>query len=70
MQLLLSRIVGAGLYPRPYVELTNIGIEVQKSIEHINRHEKEITILNYVIMPNHVHMVIHIKAGGHGSPPL
>jgi len=73
---LLGRIVGSGFHARPFVELTEIGVETQKSIEYIQTNSKGVEIQKYAIMPNHVHMIIFLSgfgtgnAVGHGSPTL
>ena len=66
---ILSNIVGEGLCALPRVNLTPIGKEVEKSIEHINNYEG-VVVDKYVIMPNHIHLIIGIKTGGDGTPPL
>ena len=58
------------------MELSDLGIEVQKSIEYICANDKGVEIPQYVIMPNHVHMIVALKTVnniaantvGHGSP--
>ncbi len=65
----LSQIVGDGFHPVPQIELTPTGQEIEKSIIFINEKYDGI-IEKHVIMPNHVHMIILLQAGGHGNPPL
>ncbi len=73
-----EEIVGAGLRARPQdaIVLTPLGYEVEKSIEYINTHYKDIDIENAIVMPNHIHLLITIDniearyTGGHGDPPL
>jgi putative transposase len=76
---LLSVIVGEGLCALPRNELSVIGGESKKSIKYINENNKNIIIDKYVIMPNHIHMIVMINneegenethAGGDGTPPL
>ena len=73
---LLGRVVGSGFHPRPSVELTKIGIEVQKSIQHVGSgfhprpNNAGIEIQKYVIMPNHIHMIVVLTAVGDGTPTL
>ena len=51
--------------------LTAIGKEIEKSINFIGEKYKDVSVDNYVIMPDHIHMLISLKsAGGHGNPPL
>ena len=56
---LLCEIVGDGLCAVPKINLTRIGHETEKAILHINGYA-DITVDNYVVMPNHVHMIISI----------
>jgi REP element-mobilizing transposase RayT len=56
----------------PYIELTEIGESVKRRIEHINDFDNAQTlgdirygckVEKYVIMPNHVHLLITITGG-------
>jgi len=77
---LLGRVVDCAVvgktstqHLRPKVELTELGTEIQNSIEYIKSEGKGgVEIQKYVIMPNHVHMIISLSgnAVGHGSPTL
>ena len=51
--------------------LTNIGAEVEEAILHINNYP-QYSVDNYVIMPNHIHLLITVSepAGGNRDPPL
>ncbi len=49
---LLSQIVGGDDHIAPKVELTQIGLKVQKYLDQIRGIDK------YVIMPNHIHLII------------
>jgi len=55
---MLSRIVGA-IHESPEPELTEYGKIVDDIINHIPEHFK-VSIDEYVIMPNHVHLIIVI----------
>ena len=74
MKCVLSSIknVGEGLRALPIIELSDIGLVVQKSIEFSNSRYEHICIEKYIIMPNHIHLLISIEnnSGGHGDPPL
>jgi len=73
-----DEIVGAGLRARPHdaIVLTSLGREVEKAIDYINTHYKDIYVENSIVMPNHIHLLITIDniearyTGGHGDPPL
>jgi len=59
---LLGQVVGSGFHPRPFVELTELGMEIQKTIEYVQSEgNRGVDIQKYVIMPNHVHMILVLK---------
>ena len=60
----LSTIVGADAHIGPCVELSPIGLVVEKYIKTIPG------IGAYVIMPNHVHMILHISATNGMQGPM
>ena len=66
---LLGNIVGGGFHAASSVELSDFGKEVENTIQYANSHYNGVEITKYVIMPNHVHLLI-LLAGGHGNPPL
>ena len=72
-------IVGEGLCALPQTKLTDIGQSVENNIRFINSKYPNIFTENYVIMPNHIHLLItirenndnfYVSTGGHGDPPL
>ena len=69
---LLSRIVvGEELCALPQNILTPTGIEIKKTIQCINDNYIGVKIDKYVIMPNHIHLIVILNnSGGHGNPPL
>lgn len=69
---ILSKIVGEGLCALPQNKLTPIGIEVEKSIKYINHNYNNVLTDKYIIMPNHIHLIVVLnsKLGGRGNPPL
>jgi len=69
-QNILCDIVGEGLCALPSIKLSAIGQTVDESINFINDKYENICVDKYVIMPNHLHLIIAIKSGGHGDPPL
>ena len=69
--ILSNVIVGEGLCALPQNILTPIGIEIEKSIQYINDNYIGISIDKYVIMPNHIHLIVSSdNSGGDGTPPL
>ena len=68
---ILGEIVGEGLCPLPKNTLTPIGKETEASIQFINKNCKGVSIPKYVIMPNHIHLIVVLEdTGGDGTPPL
>ena len=68
---ILSRIVGEGLCALPQNILMPIGKETEKSIQFINENYQGVIIDKYVIMPNHIHLIVKLNdSGGRGNPPL
>lgn len=69
---ILSRItVGADALGGPSLTLTETGKIVEKYIVSTNRIDG-LHVDNYVIMPNHVHMILRIETGSfetNGGPP-
>ena len=57
---ILGRIVGGGALDAPFVELSDAGIAVQTHIERINLVYSNLTVDKYVIMPNHIHMILTV----------
>lgn len=69
--ILSSIFVGEGLCALPENHLSAIGYIVKESICYLQQHHAHIEIDNYVIMPNHIHLLLKIQnTGGHGGPPL
>ena len=66
-------VVGEGFHPLPQIKLTAIGEELNNTIKYVNDNYENVLIEKYVIMPNHLHMMISLgieNTGGHGNPPL
>jgi REP element-mobilizing transposase RayT len=57
---LFGKIVGAIDLDRPHIFLTELGECVDKTINIINNNTNNIEIDKYVIMPNHIHLIIVI----------
>ena len=72
MKCILSNIiVGEGLRALPQIDLTSIGQIVEESICYMQTCYNCVSIDKYVIMPNHIHLLVSISdTGGRGSPPL
>ena len=71
-QILSKIVVGKGLcaLPQIQIELTKTGKIVEECIEYINPYDF-VEVMSYVIMPDHIHLIISIIAPeGHRDPSL
>ncbi|MBR5252850.1 MAG: transposase [Clostridia bacterium] len=57
---ILSTVVGDGAHDVPKIVLTTIGEVIEKYILSTNRIE-DVYVDKYIIMPNHIHMIVFIK---------
>ena len=64
---ILSETVGASIARPAYVRLTEVGVITKEAIEQIPEHYPDIRMEKYVIMPNHVHLLLLIDTL-HGRP--
>ena len=62
---IFGKIVGTTALGRPHIELTPLGICVDETIQIASK--TNVKIDKYVIMPNHIHMIININTK-HGRP--
>jgi len=71
MRELLGKIVGATVPGRPHMELSELG-ECVDSVIAFYRENDKVIIDKYVIMPNHIHLIIRIipETGDRGRSPL
>ena len=69
---ILSKIVvGEGFHALLQNILTPIGQEVEKTIQYIGDNYIGTKIDKYIIMPNHIHLIVSLEnTGGRGNPPL
>ena len=58
---MLGRIVGDGVLDVPFVQLSEHGIISQKHISALNEHYEHISVLKYIIMPNHIHILLALN---------
>ena len=63
----LLSAVGRDDLGAPYVELSSIGKITEKYTDSISTHYQNVSVEKYVIMPNHVHMIIALNDGAPGS---
>ena len=59
--------VGKAALRLPQVELTEYGRITEKYIQNISVAYPHISVENYVIMPNHVHLLLLVGDGGQGA---
>ncbi len=64
---LLGKIVGCGDFDAPQMILSDYGIILDKYIVLMNNKYSHIKIDKYVIMPNHFHLILHIKEHRNGA---
>ena len=67
---LLSRIVGTGVLDGPRVELLPHGIVAEKYIRQMNGFYGDIQVESYVIMPNHIHILLFVTGEGPSRTPV
>ena len=65
---LLSHIVGTGVLDGPDVELLPYGVVAAKYINQLNDFYEDISVESYVIMPNHIHILLRVLEGPSGTP--
>ncbi len=58
---ILSHIVGTGVPDCPQTELTGYGKVADKYIKQLDEFYKHLSIEDYVIMPNHIHLLLWVK---------
>ena len=67
---ILSKIVGVDVPDDPRVELTAHGQIADKYINQLNNFYENISVEQYVIMPNHIHMILFVcEDGASRTPP-
>ena len=64
---MLSKIVGGGALDAPNSQLTELGKIVEKYILSGQRIER-IAVEKYVIMPNHIHLLLAVTSGTSKAP--
>ena len=59
---LLGKVVGGGVLDAPEVQLTEYGQIIKEQLETVNTVYQHVQIDKYVIMPNHVHLIVFVHA--------
>ena len=62
-------LVGDGVLDVPKVQLSAYGEAVEQTLQDINSTYADISILKYVIMPNHIHLLVQIEDNGTSGTP-
>ena len=66
-QHLLGRIVGAAYMPPVHVILSKTGEIAEKNLLAIEEHTPQVDFEKYVIMPNHLHIILSIGGSGEAA---
>jgi REP element-mobilizing transposase RayT len=64
----LSRIVGTGILDGPSIELLPYGKIAAKYINQLNDYYDNLSVECYVIMPNHIHILLRVLEGPSRMP--
>ena len=65
----LLSYVGRGFPDAPEVELTEYGKLVQEALAFLDTHSEIVRMDKYVIMPNHIHLILWVgRSGASGKP--
>ncbi len=67
-QILSRIIVGTGVLDCPKIELTQQGEIAEKYLHQLNDFYRTISVDCYVIMPDHIHLILTISNGQSGTP--
>ena len=67
---LLARIVETDLLDGPKIELLHYGKIAAQYINQLNNFYDHISVESYVIMPNHVHILLQVKGEGPSGTPV
>ena len=63
---ILSDVVGTGVLDGPLVQLSAYGQVAEKQLNAMRNFYDNVVLEKYVVMPNHIHMLIHISGCGNG----
>ena len=66
---ILSRVVGTGVLDGPKIELTDHGKIADKYIKQLNDFYENISVDKYVIMPDHIHILLRVSKGASRTSP-
>ena len=63
---ILSRIVGTGVPDGPHTELLPYGKVAEKYIQQLHNFYNDVSVESYVIMPNHIHLLLFVRPNDDG----
>lgn len=63
----LGHVVGGGVLDAPYVRLSEYGTIAQQTLLEMASFYEDISVDEYVVMPNHVHFILMIHENGGSS---
>ena len=66
---IFSRIVGGGVLDAPLCELSSFGKSVETNLRAIIDRQPYLFLDHYVIMPNHIHVLVHTGGASRTPPP-
>ena len=66
---ILSEIVGDDAHIVPQNHLSNYGLICDRYIKNINTKYEDVTVDKYIIMPNHIHLMIFLHGTMRASSP-
>ena len=66
----LSRVVGTGVLDCPRIQLSNYGEIAEKYIRQLDAFYDHLSVECYVIMPNHIHILLLVKGNGQSGTPV
>ena len=67
-QKLLCEIVGTDALGGPQVHLTDYGVIAEKHLQGLRDFYDDVKLESYVIMPNHVHLILQVNGSKSGPP--
>jgi len=67
---ILSHIVGTGVLDGPQIELLPMGMIADKYIRQLSDFYRNISVESYIIMPNHIHILLRVKEEGPSRTPV
>ncbi len=67
---ILSTVVGTGVLDCPRIKLTQFGMVADRYIGQMNAFYDHISVDSYIIMPNHIHMLLTLREKGQSGTPV